>query len=349
MNWYQDMPTFTPLHTHLIVWQGKLAAMKRMIRSLSSLALIALGADPTSAADDKSQQNLTVEKTDAMDPRPKCVDDPSYKSKAGLLCAQHAFLDCRGFEHVGFSPQEVDELLSKCPVSCRVEPCVSIDDDKDVSRREERSAFPTSPAVQQQDQRNIPTQYVRRRTFEHYEGACFEGWHASCQDNPSYVSPIQTDCSVARIFDAGKCAQAIAIGLTLTETNEMILNCPCSCEVECGTVQPVTSEIHSSDSEDGGGIISPVIAASNEMTEENMAEDGDGGGFSIQAVMEEYGVFIYAGIGAVVVFIGIVYVVRSYQRRNVENRDRSYSFDDYGSRTEVSGQSRSHVSFWGYN
>ena len=147
-----------------------------------------------------------------------------------------------------------------------------------------------------------------------------------------------------------ECAQAIVIGLTLAEVNEMIVNCPCSCEVECGTVQPVTSEIQSGeDSEDGGAIISPVIAASNEMLEENIVDDGNDGGFSIQAVMEEYGIFIYAGVGAVVVFIGVIYVVRSYQRRNVSNRDRSYSFDDYGSRTEVSGQSRSRVSFWGYN
>ena len=322
--------------------------MRRMLRSLSAIALIALVADPTSAAADKSQKNLKVEKTGAMDPQPKCVDDPSYKSKAGLLCAQHASLDCRGFEHLGFSPQEVDELLNKCPVSCRVEPCLSIDDQDTVQAdKDERSISPTSQAVKQQIRNQVQTQYVRRRTFEHYEGACFEGWHASCQDNPSYVSPIQTDCSVARMFEGGKCAQAIVIGLTLAEVNEMIVNCPCSCEVECGTVQPVTSEIQSGeDSEDGGAIISPVIAASNEMLEENIVDDG---GFSIQAVMEEYGIFIYAGVGAVVVFIGLIYVVRSYQRRNMEYRDRAYSFDDYGSRTEVSGQSRSRVSFWGYN
>ena len=320
--------------------------MRRMIRSLSAIALIALVADPTSAAADKSQKNLKVEKTGPMDPQPKCVDDPTYKSKAGLLCAQHASLDCSGFEHLGFSSQEVDELLRKCPVSCRVEPCVSIDD-QDIVDKDERSIFPTLQSDQQQGRKQAQTYHVRRRTSEE---ACFEGWHASCQDNPLYVSPIQTDCSIARsIFQGGRCAQAITIGLTLAEINEMLLNCPCSCEVECGTVQPITSEIHSGDSEDGGAIISPVIAASNEMLEENIVDDGNDGGFSIQAVMEEYGIFIYAGVGAVVVFIGVIYVVRSYQRRNMEYRDRAYSFDDYGSRTEVSGQSRSRVSFWGYN
>lgn len=321
--------------------------MKRVIRSLSSIALIALAADPTSAASDKLQENLKVEKTGAIAPRPKCVDDLLYKSKAGLLCAQHASLDCRGFVHLGFSPREVDELLSKCPVSCRVEPCDSIDD-KDIVHvdKDERSIFPPLQAVQQQGQ-GSQTHYVRRRTSEE---VCFEGWQASCQDNPLYVSPIQTNCSIAHTFSNGKCAQALAIGLTLAEINEMILNCPCSCGIECGTVQPVTSEIFSGDSEDGGAIISPVIAASNEMMEENLVEDGDDEEFSIQAVMEEYDIFIYAGVGAVIVFIGAICLVRSYQRRsNVEYRDRAYSFDDYGSRTEVSGQSGSRVSFWGYN
>ena len=324
-----------------------------MIRSLSAIALIALAADPTSAADDKPQKNLKVEKQtpDDMVSRPsgRCVDDPLYKSKAGLLCAQHSSLDCNGFEHLGFSPQEIDELLRKCPVSCRVEPCVSIEDVVIVDKKE-RSVAPTLQAMQQRDQRNGQTHYVRRRTSEE---ACFEGWHSSCQDNPLYVSPVQTGCSIARtIFEGGKCVQAIAIGMTLKEVNELLLNCPCSCEVECGAVEPVTSEMHSgSDSEDGGApMISPaVIAESNEMMEENLAEDENGEGFSIQTILEEYGVFIYAGVGAVIVFIAVIYVVRSYQRNNIENRDRSYSFDDYGSRTEVSGQSRSRVSFWGYN
>ena len=88
------------------------------------------------------------------------------------------------------------------------------------------------------------TLYIRRRTEQE---ACFDGWQTSCQDNPLYVSPIQTDCSAARnVF--GSCVQALEIGFTASQLNELIRNCPCSCEIECGTLRP----LHSNDSEDGG-------------------------------------------------------------------------------------------------
>ena len=84
---------------------------------------------------------------------------------------------------------------------------------------------------------------------------------------------------------------------------------------------------------------------SAEREEEYLVKDG--GGFDFQTLMDEYGIFIYAGVGAVVAFICVVFVVRSYQQRNTSQRrqDRAYSFDDgYGGRSEVSGQSRSRVS-----
>lgn len=288
------------------------------------------------------------------------------------------------------------------------------------------------------------TQYIRRRTKQE---ACFEGWQTSCQDNPLYVSPIQTDCSTARNVFGASCVQALAIGFTASQLNELIRNCPCSCEIECGTLQP----LHHNDSEDGGArtkeqdsdddglcyaenrteqeevstfgidfsrtlyfdlchfvtftqqafalspsdttqecyqrckdrndcvqgngkdkkeckqlcrtnccknsassgaIRSSVVAVSTELEEEYLVKDGGGFTSSFQTLMDEYGIFIYAGVGAVVAFICVVFVVRSYQQRNTSQRrqDRAYSFDDdYGGRSKVSGQSRSRVSFWGYN
>ena len=101
------------------------------------------------------------------------------------------------------------------------------------------------------------TQYIRRRTEQE---ACFDGWQTSCQDNPLYVSPIQTDCSAARnVF--GSCVQALEIGFTASQLNELIRNCPCSCEIECGTLRP----LHSNDSEDGGA-----------RTKEQDSDDDDG-------------------------------------------------------------------------
>ena len=95
------------------------------------------------------------------------------------------------------------------------------------------------------------TQYIRRRTKSTKstkQEACFDGWQTSCQDNPLYVSPIQTDCSTARNVFGASCVKALAMGFTASQLNELIRNCPCSCEIECGTLQP----LHHNDSEDGG-------------------------------------------------------------------------------------------------
>ena len=95
------------------------------------------------------------------------------------------------------------------------------------------------------------TQYIRRRTKSTKstkQEACFKGWQTSCQDNPLYVSPIQTDCSTARKVFGASCVQALALGFTASQLNELIRNYPCSCEIECGTLQP----LHHNDSEDGG-------------------------------------------------------------------------------------------------
>ena len=97
---------------------------------------------------------------------------------------------------------------------------------------------------------------------------------------------------------------------------------------------------------------SSVVAVSTELDGEYLVKDGGGSTSSFQTLMDEYGIFIYAGVGAVVAFICVVFVVRKYQQRNTSQRrqDRAHSFDDdYGGRSEVSSQSRSWVSFWGYN
>ena len=49
-----------------------------------------------------------------------CQDDPTYRSKYGLSCQQHVKFDCLSF--LGpFAESEVEELVERCPCSCRVE------------------------------------------------------------------------------------------------------------------------------------------------------------------------------------------------------------------------------------
>ena len=54
-----------------------------------------------------------------------CADDPNYVSSLGLSCEHHIQVDCHAFAHVGMPPQEADELLQRCPNSCRVDGCSS--------------------------------------------------------------------------------------------------------------------------------------------------------------------------------------------------------------------------------
>jgi len=108
-------------------------------------------------------------------------------------------------------------------------------------------------------------------------------------------------------------------------------------------VPAVASSPNLSNAPIGGGSVeeSLVIAASTGADEGNA--DG-GGSTSFQNVMEQYGIFIYVSIGAIVFFIAAVYAVRSYQQRNasIQSRRRSsYGYDDDGG-----SYSRSRVSFY---
>jgi hypothetical protein len=52
-----------------------------------------------------------------------CVDNPHYISRFGLNCEMHRKLHCESFAHIGFSPIEVSELYSACPIACRRKEC----------------------------------------------------------------------------------------------------------------------------------------------------------------------------------------------------------------------------------
>ena len=56
----------------------------------------------------------------------KCIDDASYVSPMSLPCSAYAQLDCDGFRHVGWTDSEADELMKKCPSSCRAPHCDNI-------------------------------------------------------------------------------------------------------------------------------------------------------------------------------------------------------------------------------
>ena len=53
---------------------------------------------------------------------PFCQDDPSYVSKTGLPCDFYSSFDCSAWTNVGYTEQEVYDLINSCPCACAV-PC----------------------------------------------------------------------------------------------------------------------------------------------------------------------------------------------------------------------------------
>ena len=69
-------------------------------------------------------------------------------------------------------------------------------------------------------------------THEHESNtaaACYPGWDATCQDNPLYSSRLGLNCEMHVVVD---CELMVEIGFTAAERDELILNCPCSCQIE---------------------------------------------------------------------------------------------------------------------
>ena len=58
---------------------------------------------------------------------------------------------------------------------------------------------------------------------------CHPGWGVGCQDNPLYKTRMGLDCSMHVVVD---CADMTKIGFTEADMEELILNCPCSCDIE---------------------------------------------------------------------------------------------------------------------
>ena len=67
-----------------------------------------------------------------------CIDSSSYRSpKLGLACVQHKDLDCREFGVVGYSKDDIDDLLRQCPSSCAVGGCTTATEIMDSHQNED--------------------------------------------------------------------------------------------------------------------------------------------------------------------------------------------------------------------
>ena len=140
-----------------------------------------------------------------------CIDSSGYRSpKLGLACAQHKDLDCREFGVVGYSKDDIDDLLRQCPSSCAVEGCTAATEIVQVSAQRSRSLRGLQP-----------TNAV---------STCPAEWDETCRDDPNFISKLHLPCSSHVTFE---CSVLHAIGFSLQDIDDLISSCPCSCNIEC--------------------------------------------------------------------------------------------------------------------
>ena len=51
-----------------------------------------------------------------------CVDNPMFQSVMGASCGMHQGFDCTMLHAIGYSEQEVYDVINNCPCACKV-PC----------------------------------------------------------------------------------------------------------------------------------------------------------------------------------------------------------------------------------
>ena len=142
-------------------------------------------------------------------------DNPAYRSKMGMGCEQHTSLHCQRFSMVGFSLDEVDELLRECPSSCSsTSGTVSLD-------------FP----VLSSEAASLPKAKTSRNLRILNGATCFGG---SCSDDPEY-NDFGINCS---FYGGISCKTMLLVGYSVDQVNNLISSCPCSCNTECGTFEP---------------------------------------------------------------------------------------------------------------
>jgi len=85
----------------------------------------AFGGDDDSGGGDKirGRRNRQVQLQRSCHPgwSSTCQDDMHYFSKMRVPCWRHSTMDCTAFGHIGYTDEEILDLVERCPCSCGVE------------------------------------------------------------------------------------------------------------------------------------------------------------------------------------------------------------------------------------
>ena len=209
---------------------------------------------PTTPSPTQSPTGIPTESPPSSDI--VCQDDPTYRSKIGMVCLQHVTLKCGAFSNIGVMlEEEVEELLRRCPVSCHVEGCLE-EDEQEVKEEDVVAATTPKPSMQptQQPTTSEPTARPTRkpttlapvtrppmatiastntRTADIIEEITGEQCPYGTDDK-LYRSPLGQPCEYFREIN---CHMLLGIGFHVTEVAEIMNACPCACEIKQGTVK----------------------------------------------------------------------------------------------------------------
>ena len=183
-----------------------------------------------------------------------CQDDPTYRSKIGMVCLQHVTLKCGAFSNIGVMlEEEVEELIRRCPVSCHVEGCVEeggqeVKEAVAVKATPKPSMRPTLKPSAMPTARPTPKPTTlapvtpplvpamastNTRTADIVEEITGEQCPYGTDDK-LYRSPLGQPCEYFREIN---CHMLLGIGFHVTEVAGIINACPCACEIKQGTVR----------------------------------------------------------------------------------------------------------------
>lgn len=183
--------------------------------------------------------------------RNRCEDNPAFRSRFGITCAEHANVRCEALQVLGWTQDEINDLLHNCPSSCAVADCNDTTSSISIARSlQPPTAAPTLNTIMTSEELDLlhdastaseaditidtSRALLRKRTEEEDDtaNACYPKWPATCQDDPTYMSRMSVGCSAFQVFN--NCFEAKTIvAFSDDEISELISRCPCTCKIQC--------------------------------------------------------------------------------------------------------------------
>lgn len=264
--------------------------------------------------------------------RRRCEDNPNFRSRFGISCAEHSSVRCEALQVLGWTQAEVDALLHNCPSSCAVPECsgstslaadnhspqpptaaptlntLAVSAEVDLLHDDSTTSSTSETPITVDTSRAL----LRKRNGEEDTAkACYPKWPLTCQDDPTYMSRMDVGCSAFQVFN--NCFEAKTIvAFSDGELSELISRCPCTCKIQC-TEAPTPAPF----------TLPPVGPMFNEVAAATAAAKRGSEGDSTDTLMT-----IIVSVGGAVAFfvlsLAIAFVVtraRSKQNRSPADED----------------------------